>query len=169
MTLFCVDPFEFLCDSSYEGDVGLDIKAASEPLIVGHRLRENEWKHIDYVEYDTGVKVQPSEYSEDSIGTFLFPRSSISRHNLTLANSVGVIDAGYRDTIKVRFKYVPQPSDYIIFEKWLILRPALDRMYQRGDKIAQLVFLPIVHPEIKRVESLSPSKRGKGGFGSSGN
>jgi dUTP pyrophosphatase len=169
MTLFCVDPFEFLCEPAYDGDIGLDLKACSEPLIVGHRLRDNEWKHIDYIEYDTGVQIQLSPHCSDRAAALLFPRSSISRHNLVLANSVGVIDPGYRDTVKVRFKYVPQPSDYIIFEKWLILSPALDRIYQRGDKIAQLVFPALIQPEIKRVETLPYSERGKGGFGSSGN
>jgi len=166
MKLFCVDPLNFLVSPAYSGDVGYDIKAVSEPLVVGFRLQDNEWKHIDYIEYDTGVKIQPSD---PTIGTFLFPRSSISRYNLVLSNSVGVIDSGYRNSIKVRFKYIPQPSDYRIFKEWVIIKPALDRIYQRGDKIAQLVFISTIKPSIERVETLPDSERAEKGFGSSGN
>ena len=163
-----VDPLDSLTENTYEGDIGLDIRAASDPLIVGHNLRENEWKHIDYIEYDTNVKISMRQSFTEQYGTFLFPRSSISRHHLSLCNSVGVIDHGYRDTVKVRFNYLAQPSDYIIFEKWLILRPDMARIYKRGDKIAQLVFLKTGHPSINKVEVLENSERGVNGFGSSG-
>ena len=167
-TIDIVDPLDSLAGNAYEGDLGFDIKAASDPTIVGHNLRENDWKHIDYIEYDTNVKVSMKEKFTHQYGIFLFPRSSISRHHLSLCNSVGVIDHGYRDTIKVRFNYLPQPADYMVFEKWLILRPDLERIYQRGDKIAQLVFLKTVLPSINKVKNLKDSERGLNGFGSSG-
>ncbi len=165
MNISYIDPYDFLAGAAYEGDAGIDLRAASEPLIMGHRLKGNEWKHIDYIEYDTNIKIAPSKTKTT---TFLFPRSSVSRYNLILANSVGVIDSGYRDTIKVRFKYVAQPSDYFVFEKWLILVPDLERIYKRGDKIAQLIFGRTEQPTFKKVDKLPESKRGKGGFGSSG-
>ena len=165
MKISYVDPHGFIEGTAYSGDAGVDLRACSDPLIMGHRLRNNEWKHIDYIEYDTGIKIEPST---DKITSLLFPRSSISRYNLSLCNSVGVIDGGYRDTIKVRFNYIAQPSDYFIFEKWLILVPALDRIYQRGDKIAQLVFSTHPQPEWVKVEKLTESERNTGGFGSSG-
>jgi len=168
-TLNCVNPLGLLCDKAYEGDLGIDLTSASDPLIVGHRLRDNDWKHIDYIEYDTGISACLDDDTSKKSGVFLFPRSSISRYWLSLCNSVGVIDHGYRDTIKVRFKYIPQPSDYLVFEEWLILRPSMDRIYKRGDKIAQLVFLDVTHPIIKNVENLPKSQRGTKGFGSSGN
>lgn len=165
MKISYIDPYDFLAGAAYEGDAGIDLRATSEPLLVGHRLRDNEWKYIDYIEYDTSIKIAPSSTKTT---TFLFPRSSISRYHLMLANSVGVIDSGYRDTIKVRFKYVAQPCDYLIFEKWLILVPDLDRIYKRGDKIAQLIFGRTEQPMFKKVDNLPESKRGEGGFGSSG-
>lgn len=167
-TLNCVDALNLLQQKSYEGDIGTDLVSASDPLIMGHRLRDNDWKHIDYIEYDTGISMCLDDLTAQNTGIFLFPRSSISRYWLTLCNSVGVIDHGYRDTIKVRFKYIPQPSDYIVFEEWLILRPNMDRIYKRGDKIAQLVFLNLTHPVKNSVENLSNSERGLKGFGSSG-
>ena len=165
--LYCVDPLKLIEGSAYKGDIGLDLRTTSDPKIVGHQLRANDWKHIDYIEYDTNIKVALDPKSSKSVGAFLYPRSSISRYNLTLCNSIGVIDPGYRSTIKARFKYVPQPSDYIVFEKWLILRPSMDRIYQRGDKIAQLVFQSIHHPNLVNVKSLPKSERGEKGFGSS--
>ena len=165
MKISYVDPHKFLGARSYQGDAGLDLHAASSPLIMGHRLRDNQWKHIDYIEYDTTIRIAPED---PAVTSLLFPRSSVSRHNLVLANSVGVIDNGYRDTIKVRFKYVPQPCDYIIFEKWLILEPDLDRIYKRGDRIAQLVFMKTVVPDFIKVDKLPTSARGERGFGSSG-
>jgi dUTPase len=163
-----VDPLDSLVGNAYQGDIGIDIRAASDPVIAGHNLRENEWKHIDYIEYDTNIKISASEESTNEFGIFLFPRSSISRFPLSLCNSVGVIDHGYRDTIKVRFKYLPQPSDYIVFEKWLILRPDMARIYKLGDKIAQLVFLKTGHPSFNKVDFLKESERGINSFGSSG-
>ena len=165
MKISYVDPYNFIEGTAYEGDAGVDLRAASDPLIMGHRLQNNEWKYIDYIEYDTGIKIAPST---PQLTSLLFPRSSISRYNLALCNSVGVIDSGYRDTIKVRFNYLSQPCDYMVFEKWLILSPSLDRIYQRGDKIAQLVFTTHPQPEWVKVDSLSDSERSTGGFGSSG-
>tara|TARA_B100000214_G_scaffold248641_1_gene182671 strand:- start:564 stop:1079 length:516 start_codon:yes stop_codon:yes gene_type:complete len=166
--LYCVDPLGLIEKQAYEGDIGIDLRSISDPLIVGHRLRDNDWKHIDYIEYDTGIKLCLDDSISTKHGVFVYPRSSLSRYNLSLCNSVGVIDPGYRDTIKLRFNYIAQPSDYIVFEKWLILRPSNDRIYQRGDKIAQLVFHSILHPSIIPVENLPDSERGKKGFGSSG-
>ncbi len=168
LKLYCVDPLGIIDGKAYQDDIGIDIKSLSDPLIVGHQLREGEWKHIDYIEYDTGIKACLDEKSSLNYGIFLYPRSSISRYHLHLCNSVGVIDPGYRDSIKVRFKYIPQPCDYTIFEKWLILKPDMARIYRRGDKIAQLVFHKIRHPQIIRTENLSNTERGEKGFGSSG-
>ena len=165
MKIKYVDPHDFLSGAAYEGDSGIDLRAASDPLIVGHNLQENDWKYIDYIEYDTNICIAPD--SAD-MSCLLFPRSSISRYNLMLANSVGVIDPGYRDTIKVRFKYISQPADYQVFEKWLILKPSLDRIYKRGDKIAQIIFSPLLRPTWEKTLELPDSDRGKGGFGSSG-
>lgn len=166
--LFCVDPLKLIEGKAYEGDIGIDLRALSDPLVVGHNLRKNQYKHIDYIEYDTNIKISLDQKSSSKIGSFLYPRSSISRYNLSLCNSIGVIDNGYTDTIKVRFNYVPQPSDYIVFEKWLIIEPSLDRIYQRGDKIAQLVFHKLSHPQIINVKDLPKTERGEKGFGSSG-
>ena len=69
---------------------GYDIVATSEPKIVGIEGKyKNSWKSTDFIEYETNLYIAPSVLD---IHTFIFPRSSISKYNLVLANSIGLID-----------------------------------------------------------------------------
>jgi len=107
----------------------------------------------------------------------LYPRSSIIKKNLILANSVGVIDSGYRGTIKVCFRYLIQPEDMKVVEgksfrgkeaKGIVSSIDPNKVYQEGDKIAQL--LPCKHNDlmINYVDEINSTERGSGGFGSTG-
>lgn len=81
------------------------------------------------------------------------PRSGLSlKTNLLVANSPGTIDADYRGEVKIILANLGD-EDYII---------------QHGDRIAQMVLAPIVQAKIEIVETLSDTKRGAGGFGSTG-
>lgn len=126
------------------GDVGFDLIAASDPEI-----------EETYIQYRTGVHIEPSH----GLFSLLFPRSSISKTNLVLANSVGVIDNGYRGEILVRFKYVFGASEDSV---------NLDKIYKKGDKIAQLVFLSARTPRMICAGELGQTERNKDGFGSTG-
>lgn len=96
--------------------------------------------------YGTGVAVEiPAGY----VG-LVFPRSSIANTHLTLSNSVGVIDSGYRGEIKAKF------------------RKGGTRGYNVGDRIAQLMIIPYPEVTFEEVDELSDSDRGEGGYGSSG-
>ncbi len=124
------------------GDAGLDLTAISEKIFFVN--------DVPTVEYGTGLSV---EIPEGYVG-FIFPRSSIgSRTTLSLANSVGVIDSGYRGEIKFQFRD---------------LDTARGKLYKLGERIGQLVIMP--YPKIELVESLdlANSERSVGGFGSSG-
>ena len=95
--------------------------------------------------YDTQIAMEiPKGY----VG-LIFPRSSVSKTGLTLRNSVGVIDSGYRGPIMLKFS--GETGSYLA-----------------GDRIGQIMILP--YPEIEYVEvnQLSDSERGTGGFGSTG-
>ena len=73
--------------------------------------------------------------------TELFPRSSISKYNLVLANSVATIDRGYRNEILLRYKYIFQPEDMIVVQEDILRvygRVNNENIYQKGDKIAQI-------------------------------
>lgn len=124
---------------SKEGDAGLDLTAVS--------VNTTDNGDYGFIEYDTGLAV---EIPEGYVG-LVYPRSSISKTGLILANSVGVIDSNYRGSIKCRFKAIPNSTIYSV-----------------GDRIAQLIIQPIPNIEFEVVEELSDTTRGDGGFGSSG-
>lgn len=151
----------------FDGDVGYDLYARSEPKIVGTRGKKGAYKSIDYIEYDTNLQVAPT--NENTFYSMVYPRSSISKYNLALANSVGIVDSGFRDTVKVRFKYIAQPSDFV-FTEGKIEGVKIDKakIYNNGDKIAQLVWGMHSHPFLNFTDTLPPSDRGMGGFGSTG-
>lgn len=169
-----IGPKGTLIPPSHNGDAGYDLVASSHPKIVGDVFQGYLFKNINYIEYDTNIAVAPSkdEYGDYEFFSMLFPRSSISKYNLSLCNSVGVIDSGYRDTIKVRFNYIPQAENYTIFKSegnlYTCVSVDSSKIYSKGDKIAQLIFSKHTHPKIKMVESLDETTRNTGGFGSTG-
>ncbi len=123
------------------GDVGADLTATS----VKHVPATVE--EAAYYEYGTGLAIKIPE----GYGGFIFPRSSVSKKDLFLANAVGVIDPGYVGEVKLRFKYKTDP-----------------KRYEEGDKIGQLVILPIPIINFSEVTELPVTQRGSNGFGSSG-
>jgi dUTP pyrophosphatase len=104
------------------------------------------------------------------------PRSSVSKYNLVLCNSVGLVDESYRGEIRARFKYIAQAEDMIISQVCdhkgysfpLEIKINKEKIYKKGDKIAQLVISPTFEAEFVFVENLDETERGSGGFGSSG-
>lgn len=86
-------------------------------------------------------------------GGFLLPRSGLAlKHGVTLLNSPGLIDAGYRDEIKVLLVNLDPSQEYRVL---------------RGDRIAQLVVLPVGAIRWLEVGNLDGENRG-GGFGHTG-
>ena len=84
---------------------------------------------------------------------FVFGRSGLgARHGICPANAVGVIDADYRGEVKVA----------------LINHGGAEYIIQPGERIAQLVLLPVALAEIVEADTLSDTGRGAGGFGSTG-
>lgn len=133
-------------------DAGMDLVAVSR--------EEGE----SYVEYGTGLAM---EIPEGHVG-LIFPRSSISNQSLVLANSVGVIDSGYRGEVKCRFKKVRHGKrtngDNV---SWSCLQDN-NEIYLPSDKVAQIIILPYPKVEFEVTEELAESARGAGGFGSTG-
>lgn len=122
---------------AHSTDAGMDLVAVS--------MNETD----KYIEYDTGIALEiPKGY----VG-LVFPRSSVSKLDLVQANSVGVIDSSYRNSIKVRFKKLNDNGACV---------------YVPGERIAQLIILPYPMIGFNEVEKLSDSDRGLGGFGSTG-
>ena len=154
---------------------GLDVKTVKEPKIVGKTFGDtNYWSAIDYIEYDTGIKIKP----EDGKHTLLLPRSSASKYNLLLANSVGLIDWDYRGTLLFRFKYVFQPEDLVLIndassqnspDKMPIIvgKVNYSKIYRLNDYIGQIVGAETQKIELDHVLFLDETERGSGGFGHS--
>ncbi len=97
----------------------------------------------------TGIGV---EIPQGYVG-LVFARSSMGvKYGISLSNAVGVIDSDYRGEISVG----------------LINLSDTDHTILPGERIAQLVILPVAAPTFVQVEQLSPTQRGEGGFGSTG-
>ena len=122
---------------SKAGDCGLDLTATSKEIV--------DKGSYGYIEYGTSLAI---ELPENFVG-LIYPRSSISNTGMIMANSVGVVDAGYRGEIKIRFKAIPDTKQYEI-----------------GERVAQLVIMPYPHIEFEEVNELSNTERNEGGFGS---
>lgn len=125
---------------AHEGDAGLDLYAC-ESAHIGPGER---WG------VGTGISV---EIPPGHAGLVL-PRSGLAReHGISLVNAPGLIDSGYRGEVRVLL---------------LNTDPAETFRVQSGDRIAQLVVIPVVLADAVEAEALGGSARGSGGFGSSG-
>ncbi len=123
------------------GSSGCDIAAALvEPLELGPGQREL---------IPAGFAIAVPEGYEAQVR----PRSGLAlRHGITIPNSPGTIDSDYRGEVQVILMNLGSEPFTIC----------------RGDRIAQLVIAPVVHPAWEEVESLDPTDRGAGGFGHTG-
>ncbi len=163
-----------------DGDVGYDIKVVTMN-IVGKKTEDSEfkedldsyWYSIDYIEYNTGLCVEPKTDYPDKYFFARFyaqvkPRSSISKYNLSLCNSVATIDPCYRGVINCRFNYLFQPEDLQINKESnkLYGKININKIYREDDKCAQIVFANIIHPNIEYCDNLSQTERDSSGFGS---
>jgi dUTP pyrophosphatase len=124
----------------HDGDAGLDLYAC-EPAHLGPGER---WR------VGTGIAVEvPAGHAG-----LVLPRSGLAReHGISLVNSPGLIDSGYRGEVRVLL---------------LNTDPAEVFRVEAGDRIAQLLVVAVAPAEPVEVAELSDSARGTGGFGSTG-
>ena len=122
----------------HQGDAGLDVYIVKDQTI-------KPWE-------TTRIKLGISCENIDKKAYFLMPRSSISKTPLRLANSVGLIDAGYRGEIMAAVDNIKDISYRLEIGQ---------RLFQICDRFLDPVYLNL-------VEELSDSERGNGGFGSTG-
>ena len=125
---------------AHPGDAGADL-VASEAIVLepGHRATVG-----------TGVSIA----LPDGYVAFVVPRSGLAmKHGLTIVNSPGTVDAGYRGEIRITLLNTDLAEPYPIAV---------------GDRIAQLIVMPVSRARFIPVETLPGSQRGTGGFGSTG-
>jgi dUTP pyrophosphatase len=136
-----LDPDLPLPAYAHPGDAGLDLVART-----GVVLESGGGRAV----VPTGIAVA---IPEGSAG-FVQPRSGLAaKHGVTLLNTPGLIDAGYRDELKVIL---------------VNLDPSVDYEVHRGDRIAQLVILRVGQAAVVVVDELPEATRNLGGFGSTG-
>ena len=125
-----------------EGSAGLDLRACLEETIT---INPGETKLIP-----TGMSI----YIEDTgLAAMILPRSGLGhKHGIVLGNLVGLIDSDYQGELMVScWNRGDKPFSMEV-----------------GERIAQLVIVPVVQAEFDLVESFEESDRGEGGFGSTG-
>lgn len=127
-----------------EQAAGYDVTACFEEDSI--TLKPKEHKFVP-----TGLKIF---LNNDNYMMMLVPRSGLgAKKGIGLRNTIGIIDSDYQNEIMVVL--VNNSEEEVTIE--------------RGERIAQLIFTPIVHPTFQEVESFSTeTSRGLGGFGSSG-
>ena len=131
------------------GDAGMDLTATSK-----------WYDEHGNVCYGTGLAFE----IPNGFAGFLFPRSSNTKKDLILGNSVGVIDSGYRGEVVLKFKAID--TQYLQDGKLTFLKRDFMKEYNIGDRIGQIVIMPVPQIEFNVVDELSTSDRGVGGFGS---
>lgn len=125
---------------AHEGDAGCDL-VANETVVLAPGARAL---------VGTGLAVAIPE----GHGGFVLPRSGLAaQHGVTCANAPGLIDAGYRGELKVALVNLDRNEAYTV---------------HRGDRIAQLVVMPVERITFRPVGELPAASRNDGGFGSTG-
>lgn len=125
---------------AHPGDAGADLVAAEAV-----RLEPGERALVP-----TGVRIA----LPDGCAAFVVPRSGLAaKHGITIVNAPGTVDAGYRGEIRVSLLNTDRSSAYDVAV---------------GDRIAQLIVMPVTRANFIPVDELDDSARGAGGFGSTG-
>lgn len=127
-----------------EGSAAVDLRAAieeNEPLTLAPGARAL---------IPTGVAIAPE--GRDVVAVVAARSGLAVKHGICLANGIGVIDADYRGEILVGLLNTSE-ADFVI---------------RRGDRIAQMMFLPVAHAAFLQMDTLDETTRGAGGFGSTG-
>ncbi|QOS99739.1 dUTP diphosphatase [Brevibacterium sp. JNUCC-42] len=126
-----------------EGSAGLDLAACIEQEITiapGERAK-----------VPTGIALQMPDASMVGL---VFPRSGNAfKYGISLTNAVGVIDSDYTGEIQVLLQNLDTTEPFVV---------------RKGDRVAQLLFMPVTQARLAIVDELEKTERGAGGFGSTG-
>ncbi|MDD3045792.1 MAG: dUTP diphosphatase [Candidatus Delongbacteria bacterium] len=134
-----ISEYARLPEYAHPGDAGMDMFSAVEKT-----LKPGEFALIG-----TGIKIELPENTEAQVR----PRSGLAiKNGVTVLNTPGTIDEGYRGEVGVI----------------LINHSKEDFTVTPGMKIAQMIIAPVIRAQIEEVDELSDTRRGDGGFGSTG-
>jgi dUTP pyrophosphatase len=134
-----IDEKAILPRYAHDGDAGLDLFSVERKTIPPG----------ESVIIRTGIVIQLPPHTEAQVR----PRSGLAlKHKITVLNTPGTIDYGYRGEVKV-ILFNHSKTEFVV---------------EQGKKIAQMVIKPVLTVEVTQVEELSETQRGEGGFGSTG-
>lgn len=125
----------------HTGDAGIDLIAPDNVIVNIFSVGT-----IDYM-----LQCEMIDHNENNVSYYLYPRSSISKTDFIMANSVGIIDAGYRGNIMAKIRN---------------MNPAAVSKVNKNDKLFQICAPDLKPIKIVIVNELSQTSRGSGGFGS---
>lgn len=129
---------------AYCNDAGFDLRINDEV-----RLGPGQKKLVS-----CGIKLAiPTTYKGFGLFGFLVPRSSCGKLDVSLANTVGIIDSPYRGEIQVYLKNNGYGQNVTL---------------KKNERITQMILVPYVKAEFEEVDFLDETERGAGGYGSSG-
>lgn len=127
----------------HKGDSGIDIPFPSTVVVGGKGVL-----------VDLGIKAAMYDEQGNSVSFWLLPRSSIYKTDIRLANSIGLIDAGYRGELKAPVDVIPGLSEFYTLDQ--------------GVRLFQIAAPNLAQVKVEVVAELSETSRGEGGFGSTG-
>ena len=146
---------------AHEGDAGLDLCATEDVT-----LMPQEWQMVG-----SGVSMAIPK----GFAGLVVPRSGMGCRGLVLKNTIGVIDAGYRGEIKVPlmnnnalgiWKRIKRFVCYRLLD--MVDEPEGTIHVHKGDRVAQLLIVPVAQATLLQVDTLDETERQDGGFGSTG-
>lgn len=137
-----IHPYAVLPKNATTGSAGMDLCVSLNEDVT---LKPGETKLLP-----TGIAIH---MQDRNICAMILPRSGMGTRGLVLGNLVGLIDSDYQGEISVHLWNRTTDQEFTI---------------KHGDRVAQIVFLPVLLPELSLVEDFVPTERGTGGFGSTG-
>ena len=142
-----LDPGAFVPTKGTDRSVGYDL------AVLSYEIKETLWAPILIIK--TGVYLDMSTTHGFQTCGLVFPRSSAGMRGLVLANTVGVVDTDYQGEIEIRCSSWPKTPDGTVD-------------LQVGERVDQIVFLPIISPNFIAVNEFTKTGRGSSGWGSTG-
>lgn len=148
--------------ANYSTDSGVDLYFPSQTI----------FRPLETTTVDMGISCKMTDPIGNPCGFYLYPRSSISKTPLVLANSVGIVDAEYRGPIMLALRNIPNRYMRCCIDKdeypSSIAPYEIDYIAEEGHRLAQICSPTLSPIRVVLVNSLDNTDRGSGGFGSTG-
>lgn len=135
-----------------DGSAGLDLRILEDVTLVPHKMYKMK----------TGIRIH---IADPNVAGMVLPRSGLGGVGVTLANTLGLIDSDYQGDYSLQLIYTPRAETNANGD---ILYNTTPKELKAGDRVAQLIFVPVIRPTLVEVKEFGEvTARGEGGFGHS--